>query len=103
MWALGAGVVVDVSVDVTRSRLLRPGTGESEKKIATILDKQQQRRLSQIRLRLRGWRSLLLPKLAAKIGVSDEQVADVEKAIDDNDAALKKLQEDLKAGTLAQA
>lgn len=77
-------------------------TVESEKQIDAVLNKTQRRRMSQIRLRLRGWRSLLLPKLAAKIGLSEEQVADVQKTVDEHDAAVKKLQEDIQAGTIPQ-
>ncbi len=78
-------------------------TVESQQQLATILNTKQRRRINEIRLRIRGWRSLLLPKIMDRLELTDKQRADVQAAVDAHDAVLESLQANIQAGKTTQA
>ncbi len=73
-------------------------TAESKRYVATLLDAQQQRRLGQMSLQIRGIQSLLDTRVAERLGVSSGQVKRIEDLIQQAGEKLKELHTRASAG-----
>jgi hypothetical protein len=71
---------------------------ETRRQLTSILDASQVRRLEQIRIRIRGYRSLLDDRVATQLALSNPQKGQVQQAFEDLQRDISQLQERAAAG-----
>jgi len=85
---------IQAEVDAARAK----ATAENDKQLASILDKEQSKRLGEIELQQQGVAAFSSASVVAALKISDEQAAKIKAAVEKGDADRRKLFEDLRGG-----